>query len=815
MPDIAMRFGNDMLTLEGAMGTMLQRQGIPADACPAQVNVLDPEVVSEIHRYYRLAGANCAITNTFGGSRAKLDQYGIGDQVRDINQAGVLIAKKENPEHVLGDVGPCGLVMEPLGTATFDEVYAQYFEQISALASAEPDAILIETMIDIADARCAVLAGRAACDLPIMVTCTFNEQGLMDLSGTDPATAAIILEAAGASAVGLNCGLGPEKMYPLLQQMAAVTELPLIIQPNAGMPKLTPKGETVYPGTADEMAYWAARYRELGAQMIGSCCGSTPAFTGAIYATIGHLPVIEHKAETGGIVLAGPRGYVRIGHDRPTCLIGERINPTGKKKLAAELREGVFSTVRAFAAVQKEAGASALEVNVGTTGVDEGVVLPEAVKVLTGCSGMPLSIDTPNMTALEEALRIFPGRALINSCNGADESMDTVLPLAKKYGAAVICLALDGDGIPKTVEGRLDIVRRIRARAHAFGLADDDLVIDTLTMTAAADEHAPEVTLGALQAVTEMGLCSSLGVSNVSHGLPDRPLLNAAFIGAASACGLTAVIANPNDRVVAESVRVGSDARLAGTSDFDDAFSQWKAAYSSSLSKAEAGISSLADDEGTGEDVDPATALRNAIFRGDAQGAPALVDRCMEAGIDSTAIIPDILTPAIQEFGDAYGRKEVFLPQLMVAADAMKAAVERVKETLPHAEGGTSSGNIVFCTVKGDIHSIGKGICVSILESQGFTVRDLGVDVAPEKIIAAAREMPADVVCLSALMTTTLDSMKKTVALLLEELPDVTVMVGGAVVTEDWADSIHAAYTADAPACAAAIAEVMRGKKDA
>lgn len=808
-----MRFGNDMLTLEGAMGTMLQRAGMPAGACPAQMNLLDPDVISEIHRFYRLAGANCAITNTFGGTRAKLDEYGIGDMVRDINMAGVLIAKEENNEHVLGDVGPCGLVMEPLGPATFDEVYAQYFEQIAALAAAEPDAILIETMIDISDARCAVLAGRAACDLPIMVTCTFNEEGVMDLSGTDPATAAIILEAAGAAAVGVNCGVGPEKMYPLVQQMAQVTTLPLIVQPNAGMPQLDAKGETVYPGTPDEMAYWAQRYRELGAQMIGSCCGSTPAFTGAIYAVIGHQPVVERHVDTSGVLLAGPRGHARLGAGMPTCLIGERINPTGKKKLQAELREGSLSTVRAFAAAQKEAGASVLEVNVGTAGVDEVALLPEAVKVLTGCSGMPLSIDTPNARALEEALRVYPGRALINSCNGGEESIRTVLPLAKKYGAAVICLCLDDDGIPDTVEGRMAIVNRIRDAAHSYGLSDNDLVVDTLTMAAAADEHAPEVTLGALQAVTDLGLASSLGVSNVSHGLPDRPLLNAAFISAASACGLTAAIANPNDQVVAESVRLGGDARLAGTSDFDEAFAQWRAAYESAVSKADAGLDSLADAGAEEGEADPVTTLRSAVFHGDAQGAPGFVDAVIEAGTPADTIIPDILTPAIQELGDAFGRKEVFLPQLMVAADAMKSAVARVKERLPKGDGAKSDGNIVFCTVKGDIHSIGKDICVSMLESQGFEVNDLGVDVEAETIYEAARSMPADIVCLSALMTTSLISMEKTVEYLLERMPDMTVMVGGAVVTEGWANSIDADYTADAPACAAKIAEVMRAKK--
>jgi 5-methyltetrahydrofolate--homocysteine methyltransferase len=800
-----------MLTLEGAMGTMLQKQGIPAGECPEFLNVLDPEVVLEVHKYYHIAGAQCAISNTFGGTRAKLAEYGLEDRLVELNVAGVMLAKDQHPEHVLADVGPCGLVMQPLGKATFEEVFAQYFEQVSALAKAEPDAILIETMVDIADARAAVLAAHYACDLPIIVSCTFNEAGRMDLSGTDPQTAAIILEAAGAHVIGLNCGLGPQQMYPLLCQMATATNLPLLIQANAGLPLFDERtGRTVFPGTADEMAAWALRFREAGAQFIGSCCGSTPAFTGAIHAEIAYTDVVPHKADRLTTILAGPHTRAAIGPGQPVCLLGERINPTGKKQLAEELLTGSMSTVSIFAQEQIEAGAHILDVNVGAAGVDAREALPLAVKTLVG-TGMPLSLDTTDPEALERALRIYPGRALINSCNGEASSYEAVLPLAKQYGAAVVVLALDEQGIPATVEGRLAIIERVRKAAHAYGLNDKDLIVDSLVMTAAADKEAAHVTLDTLRAVHEKGIATVLGVSNISHGLPDRPLLNAAFVRAAVAAGLDLAIANPNDAVVCETIRTASDARMEGTLDFETAYSEWLVVYEAAVNKAAAGIDEITRERGgrpsirEGQESSPKEALAQAVLRGDSDGAPVLVERAIASGIDPLTIIPDILTPAIQQLGDAYGEGKVFLPQMMVAADAMKAAVKRTKEYLPTREATKSAGTVVFCTVKGDIHSIGKDICISLLESQGFEVDDLGVDVAAEEVLAAVRKRDADVVCLSALMTTTLPAMKETAQLVAREQPACAVLVGGAVVTSRWAKSIGARYSSDAPDCVQAV----------
>lgn len=805
MPDIALRFGRDMLVCEGAMGTMLQSAGMPAGECPEYLNVLDPEMVMEVHRYYRIAGADIAVSNTFGGTRHKLSAYGLEDRLAELNMAGVRIAKRFHPEHVFADVGPCGLVMKPAGEATFDEVFAQYFEQITALVKAGPEAILIETMTDIADARCAVLAAQAVCDLPVLVTCTFNEKGVMDLSGTDPETAAIVLEAVGAKAVGINCGLGPEQIYPLLCRMAKATALPLVVQPNAGMPHLDRSGKTVYPLTPDEMGDWAVKFRAAGAQIIGSCCGSTPAFSGMIAAEISDLPVVPRPdhAELVGTMLAGPRGRLRIGGDELPCIMGERINPTGKPDLAEELRGMSMSMVRSFAIEQEAAGASLLDVNVGAPDVDEKAALCAAIGALGAITSLPLSLDTTDRDALEQALRIYPGRALINSCNGEESSYSAILPLAKRYGAAVVVLALDDNGIPETVEERLAIVERVRKAAHVYGLSDSDLVVDMLTMTSAVDAHSAEVTLRGVQALHEQGITTILGVSNISHGMPDRALLNAAFLDVAVQAGLDVAIANPCDGVMADALRTASDERDDDGGSYDAAYNRWHQAYEAAVAKAASGIDDLTqgDSEESLETISARSALENAVLRGDVDAVADLVERTIEEGTAAESIVSEILTPAMQGLGDSFERGETFLPQMIVAANAMKAAVTQVKTHLPASTASGTSGTVLFCTVQGDIHSIGKDICISLLESQDFRVIDLGVDVPPEKVLQVARDEHVDCVCLSALMTTTLPAMKETVALLQRELPEVDVLVGGAVVTLQWAASIGAQYSDDAPSC--------------
>ncbi|MDY0087239.1 MAG: homocysteine S-methyltransferase family protein [Coriobacteriia bacterium] len=816
MPDISTRLGRDVLVVDGAFGTMLQRANIPAEQCPVQLNVTAPELVVGIHADYVLAGADCVVTNTFGGSRPKLAEYGLGDQIAGLNRAAVRLACASGAQHVLGDVGPTGLVLEPLGTVSFDEAFGYFAEQIEALASEEPDAIIIETMTDIAEARCAVLAARAVCDLPVIASVTFGQAGVMDISGTDPATAAVILEAAGADVVGMNCGLGPEQMLPLVEAMAGATALPLIVQPNAGLPSLQ-DGRTLFPGTADEMGAYAARFVGVGASLVGSCCGSSPAFTGAIVDFAKELPVVQGRRGLSGVVIAGPRRTLRIGSESPIARIGERINPTGKAELAESLRSGSMSVVRRYAAEQADAGASALDVNVGAAGVDATDALRSAVLALSSATDLPLVLDNTDPAALEPALRVYPGRALINSVNGSAESLDAILPLACRYGAAVVALTLDDDGIPGDAAGRLAILERIRERAHAAGMHDSDLLVDTLVMTAATDSEAPRVTVDALRGVHERGLNTILGVSNVSHGLPMRPELNAAFIAVATASGLDAAIVNPGDHVVSAAVELADTGRsdLGREDTLAAAWEAWDATYAAAMERAATGEKAGKSEPAPSGDaaaVAPAhdERLAEAVVRGDVDGAPALVDSLIGSGVAAGRVIGEVLTPAIQRLGDAFARGETFLPQLMVAAEAMKAAVERVKTYLPEGV-GSAEGRVVFATVKGDIHSIGKDICVSLLESQGFDVDDLGVDVASDRVLEAA--FGADAVCLSALMTTTLPAMEATVSAVLAQDERVAVLVGGAVVTAEWASTIGAGYSDDAPGCVREVRAAVQARR--
>ena len=815
MPDIQNRFNIDMLVLEGAMGTMLQRAGVQPGTCNEFLNIIEPDIIAQIHANYHMVGADCATANTFCASRPKLTEYGLEDQLEEINRRGVELARQGGAPHVLADMGPTGLVLAPLGTATFEEVFAVYEEQARALALGNPDAFILETFTDIAELRIAVLACKSVSDLPVIASATFGKNGRMDLSGTTPEQAAIILKAAGADAVGLNCGLGPDQMLPLVAEMASATTLPVFAQPNAGLPTVNPiSGKTEYPGTPDEMARFAIAARQAGAQGIGSCCGSSPSYTGAIAVEISGRDCVPAKQRYSGMVLAGPRGVCELGTG-PLRLIGERINPTGKPELRESLLAGSMSIVRKFATEQTASGADLLDINVGAAGVKALDTLSEAVLTASAVADVPLVIDTTDSAALEDALKRYPGKALINSVNAEARSYESVLPLAQKYGAALIVLPLDEQGIPATPDGRLELVKKVCAIAEGMHIDRRDLLVDSLVMTAAADINAPDITLETTRRVKqELGLFTVLGVSNVSHGLPLRPLLNAGFLTAAAGVGLDAAIVNPNDEIVADARAAINTAREEGR----DFAKQARFEFDESLKQAlEQSVSGNDEQDlvqhAPAESLDPEVELRKAISRGDAQGAPHWVDVLIEDGLSPAQVIGDVLTPAINVLGDKFGRGEVFLPQLMVAADAMKAGVKQAKSYLSEADAlASSKGRVVFATVKGDIHSIGKDICISLLESQGFEVRDLGVDVAAEKIAEAARE--ADVVCLSALMTTTLPAMEAAKNLIEQTSPAVGVEVGGAVVTKEWADSIGALYSSDAPQCVAVVEAFMNEKKN-
>jgi len=805
-----------MLVLEGAMGTMLQKAGLLGDGAPEALNLIEPDSISRIHSFYRLAGADCAITNTFGANRIKLAHYNSETLVEEINRKAVALARKGAAPYVLADIGPTGLV-----NADFDEVYDVFFQQASALAAGQPDAFLLETFTDIAEIRCAIFACRdAAPDLPIIALVSCAESGRMELSGTDPETAAIILESLKVDAMGLNCGLGPEQMEPLAKAMRAATKLPIIVQPNAGMPTLASDGSTVFPGKPEDFTTFARNMKEAGIAGIGSCCGSDPEFTAYIADEITGAECDQSlHADTFGLRIASPQRSLSIGTSalgaNPLRSIGERINPTGKPALKAELQEGKMTLVRSYAAEQMQAGADILDVNVGVAGIDEPATLKAAILALAGAFPLPVAIDTTNPEALEAALKAYPGKALVNSVTGEQRSLDAVLPLVARYGAAVVVLALDDTGIPTTAQQRLKVVQTIRDRAREHGISDENLLVDSLVMAAAADKDAPRITLETTRLVKEeLKLATLLGVSNVSHGLPNRALLNAAFLTAAANYGLDAAIIDPNNQVMTEAITLANANREQAQAQATDALDTFQQLLEEALKPRY--LPTENHNESAARQLPARERLANAISLGDSDGAPQLVDELIQEGTSPTEIIEHVLTPAIQHLGTGFAEGTVFLPQLMVAADAMKVAVDRAKTYLPEKaaeDDQTNSNCVIFASVKGDIHSIGKDICCSLLESQGVRVVNLGVDISTERLLRAVEEEQAGIVCLSALMTTTLPAMAESTTALQERYPDLSVLLGGAVVTKEWATQQGAYFEKDAPALAARIVELLREKQ--
>ncbi|MCL2818471.1 MAG: homocysteine S-methyltransferase family protein [Actinomycetia bacterium] len=723
MPDIMKRLGRDMLVIEGAMGTMLQSAGVAVEGiAPEVANLVEPDTVRNIHRYYTYAGADCAISNTFGASAPQLAKYGLADSLEAINQAGMKLARAGGAQHILADMGPTGLMMAPLGDASFDDIYEAFSQQATALAAEDPDAFLLETFNDIVEQRIALLACKETFpEIPVIASITCTDEGRMELSGTDPATAAIILEAAGADAVGLNCGLGPDQMVPLIDQMVAATTLPVIVQPNAGIPSLDEEGSTVFPGTSEEMGVFTQIAYFKGVAAVGSCCGSTPDFTGAIADELNNKEIFPVAGRGfAHPVLAGPRRHVVIGQGE-VKLIGERINPTGKVELTDELLAGTYDTALRYANEQERDGADLLDINVGGPGVDQLVMLPEVTFAVAAVSNLPLVLDTSDPDALEAALRIYPGRALINSVNGDPQNYGRVFELANRYGACLIALALDERGISNTALGRITVIEKLIEHAKLAGIGRERLVVDSLVLAEAADPDAPQLTLKTLKAVKRLGLATVLGISNVSFGLPDRAAVNVRFFEEAKAAGLDAAIINPSE--------IGQK-RLESTT---------------------------------------------------ASSAPV-----------------DLAELSMDELAAKFKSGEIFLPQLMATIETLKA--QRLEKVVDEDE-EESAPTIIFATVKGDIHSIGKDICVSLLQSQGFNVLDMGVDVDIDRIVDLAKAKHPLAVCLSALMTTTLPNMKATIEALHEAMPDLPVCVGGAVVTHAWASGADANYSSDAPEC--------------
>lgn len=787
-----------VLVLDGAMGTLLQERGLSPGGCPEEMNRIAPDTVAGIHAEYAAAGADILVANSFGGNRAKLAHYGLDGAVDELNRRAVELARTAGGDQLFigGCVGPTGRFVEPVGDAGFDEMVDIFAEQISALAGAGADLITFETFLDIRELRAGIIACHDVCDLPIVAQMTFDDAGRTVL-GTPPIAAAVTLDALQVDVIGANCGLGIDGIHDVLVQMRQGTSRALISQANAGLPILK-DGQTVFPGTPEEMTVYHERLIALGVRIIGGCCGTTPDHVRAMRTALSHFSQDWTPPARRGF-LSSRSAVAEFGGDAPCALIGERINPTGKKGYTQELLSGKTAYIRREATAQVAAGAQLLDVNCGAPGVDEVAALERAVYAVSSACSAPLVIDTSDPVALERALQAADGKVLINSVNGEVKSLERVLPLARRYGAAVIGLTLDETGIPETAEGRVAIARRILDAALAVGLPQQDLIIDCLTLTVSAEQQRALETLRALRLVRdELGLATALGVSNISFGLPSRPVLSSAFFAMALEAGLKAAIINPKDERMMD---VWRSALVLLCQDIraEDYIGHY-------AEQAVAATSVAGQDDAL---LDVRRRLAAAIVAGDSEGIVPLVKDAVQEGLDAMTISNEGLLPGLEEVGRRFADNRIFLPQVMQSAKTMQAAFGYLKETFAD-QSGPSLGSILMATVEGDIHDIGKNIVCTLLENHGFEVIDLGKNVPAARILEVALAKGVDAVGLSALMTTTLQQMDVTLGKLREAGVKVFTMVGGAVVSQDYADSIGAdIYAKDALEAVAKIKELL------
>ncbi len=759
--------------LDGGMGTMLQNAGVQSGRYPELINLTDPEPVMNVHRLYAEAGADVVYANTFGANRHKL--AGSGHTVEEIVSAGV-----ENARRAVGgkslvalDIGPIGQLLEPSGTLSFEEAYDCFREVVEA--GRDADIIVIETMTDLYEVKAAVLAAKENSDKPVLVTMTF-EENMRTFTGVSPECMVALLEGLGADALGVNCSLGPEELFPVLDKLCSLTTLPVIAKPNAGLPDPVTNQYSVGP---EDFAASAVKLAQSGVTIFGGCCGTTPEHISAMIEALSgeerlHRPVQRRSAVCSAVSC--------VVIDQPR-VIGERINPTGKKRFKEALLAHDIDYILSQAVEQIHAGAEILDVNVGLPGIDEKAMMVEAVKAIQSICDTPLQLDSTIPEVLEAGLRVYNGKPIVNSVNGEEDSLNTILPLVKKYGAAVVGLTLDKGGIPKTAEGRFKIAEKILSRAMEYGIPREDVFIDCLTLTASAEQDGVMETINALHRVkTELGLRTVLGVSNISFGLPNRELITRTFLTMALHSGLDLPIINPNVDSIIGAVRAY---RLLAGIDRDSA--EFISVY------AQDGAPKPAAPAPTDKSQpDLVYAVENGLKNEAVRAAAELAKT-----VDPMAIINDYLIPALDSAGAKFEKGKIFLPQLILTAGAAQACFEVVKERLS-ASGGesVSKGKVVLATVKGDIHDIGKNIVKVLLDSYGFTVIDLGKDVPPETVVEAAIEHDVKLVGLSALMTTTLGSMAETIEQLNRKCPCCKTVVGGAVLTESYAKQIHADYYA-------------------
>ena len=781
MKDINELIKKQRVYFDGGTGTVLQGMGLPAGRSPELWNIEQPDKITALHKAYLDAGCNIIKTNTFGINREKFTNY------RELISAGIACAReavkgRENA-FVAFDMGPTGRLLEPLGDLSFEEAVSIYADNVKAAAGCGADLVLVETMNDSLETKAAVLAVKENCELPVFVTNVYDASGKL-MTGADPAAMIAMLEALGADAIGMNCSLGPDKMLGIIGQFSRYSSTPIIVNPNAGLPEVR-DGKTVFTVNAEEFSGQMVELAKSGATVLGGCCGTTPEYIRKMIEKTKDLPY--SCPDEKDITMVSSYTHAVVIADDPV-LIGERINPTGKSRLKEALRSGDLNYILNEAIKQAEAGAHILDVNVGLPEIDETEMMLRCVTSIQAVTDLPLQIDSTSADTLSAAVRAYNGKPLINSVNGTEKSLDAVLPIVQKYGGGLIALTIDEKGIPDNAADRVRIAEKIISRAAEYGIKKKDIIVDPLALTVSSNPESAVVTLESVRRLRALGVKTSLGISNISFGLPQRELVTSTFYANALSCGLNCAIMNPFSTAMMSTFYAyrALSCLDAGCADYIN--------YASALISAPAVQQNTAQGRQTSIAVND---LRTSIIKGMKDAAAGFSEELLKntAPLD---VINEHIVPALNEIGEAFEKKKAYLPQLLMSAEAASAAFEQVKKRIP-ADKTDKSKAIVLATVMGDIHDIGKNIVKVLMESYGFTVYDLGRDVPPERIVECALEHNCKLVGLSALMTTTVPAMADTIALLNKTDRSIKTMVGGAVLNQEYADMIGADfYGADA-----------------
>ncbi|MDF2905907.1 MAG: homocysteine S-methyltransferase [Herbinix sp.] len=813
--------------VDGATGSNLQKRGMPTGVCPEVWMLDNPQVLIDLQREFLEAGSDIIFAPTFTANRIKLSEYGLSDRIEEINCGLVELSQKAVEEYrsrtgstrkiyIAADLTMTGEQIYPVGTMPFEELVEVYKEQLQYILPKGVDLVVVETMMSLQECRAALLAVKEVCDLPVMISLTFNENR-RTLYGTDPKTAVIVLQSMGADAVGINCSTGPDKMVEIILEMKEYAYVPIMAKPNAGIPKLV-DGETLFPMNEVEFAEQMERLIDAGADMVGGCCGTTPGHMKQLVdKTIGKLPSTIKKEHVRA--LTTEQMTVEIPLDGSFMIVGERINPTGKKALQAELREGKMDLVSQMATEQAELGAAFLDVNVGMNGIDEQEVMLSVMQEALTASKLPLCIDSSHVSVIEAALRRYPGRALINSISLEKEKFEKLIPIAKKYGAMFILLPLSDQGLPKDIEEKKQIIEAILTRAYEFGLTKEDIIVDGLVTTVGANQNAAIETLETIRYCKELGIATIVGLSNISFGLPERQFINSTFLAFAIQAGLTMAIANPsqdllvNTALAADLLRAREDAPQR----YIDRAAKRPTTISAGLSSQVGGPKESSKELSPSEPGSNASCTKKdnqqAIFTAIVKGNKKNIIPLIEKEINETApqkLIEETLIPAINEVGNLYDKQIYFLPQLIAGAETMKLAIDYLEPMLKKDDKEASKGTIVIATVAGDIHDIGKNLVTLMLKNYGYRVIDLGKDVPTQIIVQTAKEEKADIIALSALMTTTMVEMKRVVQEVKAQGLHVKVIIGGAVITDNYAEEIGAdGYSEDAQSAVALVKRLL------